>query len=478
MKKEVHPLEQIFHPKSIAVFGASNKVTTMGTYQLLNIIGSGFKGRIYPIHPKLDEVQGLKAYKSVLDLPEVPDLALITIRSEAVIQVFEELGKKGCKRAIVISGGFKEIGEQGKKRERKLIEVAKKYGIRFVGPNCIGIINPWLPINTTMYPYELKPGYIGMASHSGTYVTQVLPWLKKLGIGYAKAVSLGNEASIDIVDAIQYYGEDEKVKAIALYVEGIRRPREFLEVAKKVSKKKPIVALYVGGTKAGARSGQSHTGAMSGPDEIYDGVFKQCGIIRAPDVASLYEWAFALATQPPLLGRRIAICTHSGGPATSLADACERIGFEVPEFSLALQKRIQEQIPETGSARNPVDITFSVDLEALYYRLPELILSSGEVDGVILHGIEGESYYYHFIDVAPKTFNFPLEEMKKYLEAVFKKLAELPHKFSKPIVASSFMGREDSAVAQVQDSGIPCYPTPDRAVLAMKALYLRGKFTS
>ena len=473
--KENHPLHRIFHPRSIAVFGASNKPTTMGTYQLLNILSSGYQGKVYPVHPKLSEVQGLKAYPSARELPEAPDLALITIPRDAVLEVFKDLGERGCQRAIVISGGFKEVGEEGREKEQELVKIARSYGIRFVGPNCIGIINPWLPLNTTMYPYKQNPGYIGLASHSGTYVTQVLPWLEKSGIGYARAVSLGNEADLNIVDAIEYYGEDEQVKSIALYIEGIRRPKEFLKVAKRVSRKKPIVALYVGGTRAGARSGVSHTGALSGSDEIYQGVFNQCRIIRAPDVASLYEWAFALATQPPLKGKRIAICTHSGGPATSLADACERAGFEVREFSPKLQKRIRQLIPATGSARNPVDMTFSVNLDALYFQLPELILSSGEVDGLILHGIEGESYYTHFVQASHGRLKIPVEELSGYLRGILKKLAQLPARFSKPIVSSSFMGREDSAVALVQDLGIPCYPSPERAVLAMKALYLRGQ---
>jgi len=471
--KSNNPLGDIFHPRSIVVYGASEKLTTMGTYQLLNLKGIGYPGRIYPIHPKLESIQGLKAYRSVLDLPEVPDLALLTINAEAVIKVFEELGKAGVKRAIVISGGFKEVGEEGRKREQELVKVAKKYGIRFTGPNCIGVINPYYPLNVTMYPYRMRPGAIGLASHSGTYVTQSLVYLEKFGIGYAKAVSLGNEASIDIVDAIDYFAEDETVKSIALYIEGIRRPGEFLSVAKSASKKKPIVAVYVGGTLAGARSGGSHTGAMAGKDEIYDGVFKQAGIIRAPDMQSLYEWAFTLAHQPGLKGKRIAVCTNAGGPATSLADGLERAGLEVPEFSPSLQEKIRKMLPPTGSAKNPVDMTYSVDLEVPYYKIPLLILESGEVDGMVIHGVGGGSWYDQLSHNQDNTIKFPFEEMKKWMEAIFKKLAELPGLTGKPIVTSSFAGREDSAVALVQDMGLPCFPTPERAVLAMAQLRLK-----
>lgn len=464
------PLEQIFNPRSIAVFGASEKLTTMGTYQLMNLRGSGYPGKIYPIHPKLAEIQGLQAYQSVADLAEVPELALVTINAESAIRVFEELGKAGVKRAIVISGGFKEVGAEGRKREQELAEVAKKYGIRFVGPNCIGIINPWYPLNLTMYPYRMKPGAIGLASHSGTYVTQSLVYLEKFGIKYAKAVSLGNEANIDIVDAIEYFGEDEKIKAIALYIEGIRRPREFLAAAKNAGAKKPLVAVYVGGTVAGARSGSSHTGAMAGADEIYEAVFKQAGIIRAPDVQSLFEWSFTLAHQPRLKGNRIAVCTNAGGPATSLADALERAGFIVPEFSPALQDQIKKMVPPTGSAKNPVDMTYSIDLEAPYLKIPLLILESGEVDGMVIHGIGGGSWYQGLSEQQTGNFQFPLEEMSLWCDTVFQKLAKIPETTGKPIVTSSFAGREDSAVALVQDLGLPCFPTPERAVLAMAKL--------
>ncbi len=464
------PLEQIFHPKSIAVFGANENLTTMGTYQLMNIKGIGYPGRIYPIHPKLETVQGLKAYRSVSDLPEVVDLALITINAESAVKVIEDLGKAGVKRAIVISGGFKETGEAGLALEQKLVKAAQKYGIRFIGPNCIGIINSWYPINTTMYPYRQKPGAIGLASHSGTYVTQTLVYLEKFGISYAKAVSLGNEASIDIVDTIEYFTDDEKVKVIALYLEGIRRPREFLAAAKRASAAKPVVAIYVGGTVAGARSGGSHTGAMSGADKIYDGMFRQAGIIRAPDIQSLYEWAFTLARQPRLKGNRIAICTNAGGPATSLADACEREGFEVPVFSPELQRKIKELLPETGSAKNPVDVTFSVDLEVPFYKLPKMILESGEVDGLAIHGVGGGSWYAELSEQGKGAFKFPLEEMGKWMDAIFKKLAALPEQLGMPIVTSSFSGREDSAVALVQDLGLPCFLTPERIVPALAKL--------
>lgn len=467
---EENPLDKILSPSSIVIFGASENITTMGTYQLLNLRASGFPGRIYPVHPKLENIQGLKAYQSVLLLPEIPELALITIPPDQVLKVMDELGRKGTKRAIVISGGFKEIGEQGEEREKALKKIATQYGIRFLGPNCIGVLNPWNPLNITMYPYKQSPGYLSIASQSGTYVTQVLPYLEKFGIGYSKAISLGNEADIDVVDALEYLEKDERTKAIALYLEMIRRPREFIEIGKRVTKKKPVLVLFVGGTEAGARSGQSHTGAMAGSDEIHSACFKQAGMLRVPDVQSLFEWGFTLAMLPRLKGKRIGICTHSGGPATSLADACNRVGLDVPEFSEELQGKIKPFIPKTGSAKNPVDLTFSIDMEALYLKIPKLILESGEVDGLLLHGIGGESYYEDLQKLDNGMIKFPVKELAYYMKKIFTGLQELSKKLEIPIICSAFIGREDNAVAMVQDSGIPCFLTPERAVLAMRAL--------
>ncbi len=466
-----NPLHRIFNPGSIAIFGASEKMSTMGTFQLVNILGGGFPGNVYPVHPNLDMVQGLKAYRSALDLPEAPDLAQIVINAKAVPGVMRDLGERGCRRAIVISGGFKEMGDYGKRLEDEVNDIAGHYGIRFVGPNCIGVINPYLPINTTFFYYFNRPGHIGLASHSGTYVTQILAYLAKRGIGYSKAVSLGNEANIDVVDALEYYEQDEQTRAIALYLEVIRRGPDFIRVAKRLSRKKPIVALYVGGTEAGARSGLSHTGAMAGSDEIYDAAFAQAGVIRAPDVQSLYNWALALSEQPRLAGPRIAIVTHSGGPATSLADACDRSGLKVPQFSSALQERLRPFIPITGSGRNPVDITFGMDMKALFLEIPKAIFESGEVDGLIMHGIDGGNLFKGIKAKGSHIINMPMDQAKMFMGHIARELHDLCAKAGKPVVISAFSDRDgDPVVGEFQDLGIPVYETPEQAVSAMAVL--------
>jgi acyl-CoA synthetase (NDP forming) len=472
-----NPLKRILHPRSIAVFGASEKITTMGTYQLINIFQGGFPGRVYPVHPNRDTVQGLKAYARAQDLPEAPDLALITVPTRAVPGVMRDLGRRGIKRAIIISGGFKEMGEDGRRLESEVVEIARGFGIRFLGPNCIGVINPYLPLNTTMYYYFQRPGHMAMASHSGTYVTQVLPYLQRRGIGYSRGISLGNEADIDIVTALEYLAEDEDTRAIALYLEVIRRGSEFIRTARRVSRIKPVVAVYVGGTEAGSRSGASHTGAMAGSDEIYNGAFAQTGILRAQDVQSLYNWAFCLSEQPGPTGPRMAIITHSGGPATSLADACNRHGLDVPEFSPGLKKRVEKFMPATGSSRNPVDVTFGVDMKALFLDIPEAILDSGEVDGLILHGVGGGQYFQDMGRLAKGAVQFPpAERMEKFMSYVTQGLHRICQEAKKPVVCSAFSDRtEDPVVAELQDLGIPCFDTPEQAVSAMAALRRIGR---
>jgi acetyltransferase len=466
-----HPLHQIMHPRSVAVVGASNDHFKMGSIQLINLLAGKYSGKIYPIHPQQDPILGLKAYRSGKELPEPVDLAIVTIPPASVPEVLRDLGERGGKRAIIISGGFRELGERGKVLEAQIVGIARQYGIRFLGPNCIGVIHPAFHLNPTMYPYTHQPGPVGVASQSGTYVTQILPLLARSQIGYSQAFSVGNGADLDLVDCLEYLGGDPDTRAIALYIEGIHRSREFLRVASEVSKRKPIVALYIGGTEAGARSAASHTGSISGPDFLYEALFKQAGVIRAHSVEDLFEWAWALASQPLPKGKNMAILTHSGGPASSLADACNRWGLKVPVFSPTLQDRIRRLLPQTASSSNPVDLTFFMDVSVLMEKLPQIILEDPSIDGLLLHGIIGSSYVRSMEAVAKNWMKLPpYEQMRGFFQPPMESFAGLPGKFGKPVIASSFNEREDDAVAFVQDRRLPCYRAPERAVRAMAAL--------
>jgi acyl-CoA synthetase (NDP forming) len=467
-----NPLQLLMNPRSVAVVGASNDFFKMGTIQALSIIKDGYAGKFYPIHLKEKTVLGYPAFKEASDLPEVPDLVVFIVPNKAMTTLLVDFGKIGTKRAIVVTAGFKETGAAGRKMEEQINAIAQQYGIRFVGPNCLGIINSENSLNTTVFPLTTGPGLLGFASQSGTYVTQVLPYLRKKGIRLSKAISLGNEANIDMVDALEYLGEDEQTKAIILYIEGIRDGRRFVEVARRVTQRKPVVAQYVGGSASGARAGSSHTGAMAGPDFLYDGIFKQAGIIRVHSIEDLYAHGWALATQPPLLGKRVGIVTNSGGPGTAIAYTCDKAGMEVPCLSDHLQEEIRSKIAPHASASNPVDMTFDVSMEKLTTTLPEMITKSGEVDAIVLHGIVHSGF---MTEVSSHLRDFigglSYEDLLKGTKSVKRDAFDLPHKCSIPFLISSFFDHEDNYTKSYQDANTPVFNSPENAARALGSLY-------
>jgi acetyltransferase len=467
-----NPLHLLMNPKSIAVAGANNTPTKMGTIQALSVLKDGYQGKFYPIHPTEKTVLGRTAYASPQDLPEVPDLALLIVPIKAVVSLLEDFGKIGTKRAIVVTAGFRETGDAGQDMENKLNEVARRYGIRFVGPNCLGVINSQVFLNTTVYPFPQEPGLLGFASQSGTYVTQALPYLRKRGIRFSKAISLGNEANIDIADALEFLGEDEQTKAIILYIEGIRDGRRFIEIARKVTPHKPVLAQYVGGSVSGARAGMSHTGAMSGPDFLYNGIFKQAGIIRVGSVEELYDHGWTLAAQPLPQGRRVGVLTNSGGPSSSISYTCDLVGLEVPRFSAGLQKEIRKHLQPHAASANPVDLTFDRGMEKLAITIPEIIIKSGEIDALIMHGIMHSGFlreiYNHVLDFIG---SISFEEFLSFTEPVIKEVFELPRKYNMPLIISSFFGQEDSYTKGFQENNIPVFHSPEKTARALGSLY-------
>ena len=467
-----NPLEQLINPRSIAFLGASNNPMKMGTIQALSIIKDGFPGQFYPLHQTEKEVLGYRAYQSAFDLPEVPDLVMFVLPAHLVVEILEDFGKIGTKRAIVITAGFRETGEKGLQLEEKLKEVADRYGIRFLGPNCMGILNTSLPLNVTVLPFKGQPGLLGMVSQSGTYITQSLDYLAKKGIRFSKAISVGNEANLDITDCLEYLGQDEQTKAIALYIEGLKDARRFLETARRITPYKPVVAQYVGGSSAGARAGSSHTGAMAGPDYLYDGLFKQAGILRVHSVEELYNQGWVLATQPPLQGRRIAVLTNSGGPGTAMAHICNQGGLEIPTFSAALQEAIGPHVMPFASTGNPVDLTVQLETSVLSSVLPELIMKSGEIDGLVIHGLMGEGFmkalYPHLADLLGGISE---EDLIGQFKVNMETPLSLPAKYGLPVIFSSFFGREDNFTAAYQDHNIPFFDGPEKAASGMVALH-------
>lgn len=470
-----NPLHLLMNPQSIAVAGANNNPSKMGTIQALNIVKGGYGGRFYPIHPVEKTVLGCPAYATPEDLPEAPDLAILIVPIRAVASLLEGFGKIGTKRAIVITAGFKETGAAGRDMEKKINEIANRYQMRFVGPNCMGIINSGISLNTTVLATSREPGLLGFASQSGTFLSQTLPYLNKRGIRFSKAISLGNEANINMIDALEYLGEDEQTKAIILYIEGIREGRRFLDVARNITPHKPIAALYVGGSASGARAGLSHTGAMAGPDFLYNGIFKQAGIIRVNTIEDLYYHGWTLATQPPMRGKRVGVMTNSGGPSTTISYTCDAVGLEVPRFSDGLQNEIRKHIEPHASASNPVDMTFDLSMNKLALTLPEMVMKSGEVDAVVLHGTMMTGYLKEVYPTLKDIIgNISLEDFLKYGQmdrTVANETFELPSKYNMPMLISSFFDHEDNYIKGYQDTNTPVFYSPENTARALGSLY-------
>ncbi|MBN2078495.1 MAG: acetate--CoA ligase family protein, partial [Spirochaetes bacterium] len=466
-----NPLHHLMNPASIAIAGAGNNFMKMGTMHALSIVKDGYTGKLYPVHPREKSVIGLPAYPSVADLPETPDLAFLVVPANQVLPLMEEFGARGTKSAVIITAGFGETGPEGIGMQERLKDISRNYGIRFLGPNCMGIINTAISLNTTVMPYTFGEGSLGFASQSGTYVTQSIPYLGKHGIRFSKAISVGNSANIDITDALEYMGDDDKTKAISLYIEGLKDIPRFIEVARKITPVKPVLAQYVGGSGAGARSSKSHTGSMAAPDYLYDGLFRQAGIIRAGSVEELYHYGNILALQPQLRGRRIGVVTNSGGPGSAMANVLEQGGFEVPEFSKELQEKIRPLMPAHAPCGNPVDLTFSMDIEVLSVKIPELVLGSGEVDGITMHGVMRSGFLIAAYDHVKEFLGgASVEKLLETLPDNSEKNVKTLKDADRPVAVSSFYDRDDDYTRAYQDGGIPVFDSPEKAAGAMLTL--------
>jgi 4-hydroxybutyryl-CoA synthetase (ADP-forming) len=371
-------------PQSIAVIGASEK-PGVGKAIFSNIM-NGYKGKIYPITPSNPTVFGLKAYKSVLDIPEEVDLAVVATPNKIVPAVMEEVGKKKIKGAIIVSAGFKEVDEHGARLEKEIASVGKKYGIRIIGPNCLGImsLSQRNMMNATFLKITPKYGGIALVSQSGAICAATVEDAIAQGIGFSKVISMGNKVDMDENDILELLSEDPETKVIVMYLEDIHDGRRFLEIAKKITvdSKKPIIVLKAGRTPEGAKAAMSHTGALMGSDEIYDSLFIQSGVIRVDTMQDLFDLSTAFSKQPvPPAQGGVVIVSNAGGPAIISTDACSKYGLKMADISLSTEA-IAKVIPPHGSARNPVDIVGDADYNRFEKVLVE-VLSNQNVGSVI-----------------------------------------------------------------------------------------------
>jgi acyl-CoA synthetase (NDP forming) len=458
------------------MFGASNRFAAMGTNLLSSIMALGFEGEIFPVHPKEKEVMGLKAYPSVEELPEVPDLAFMVLPTKVVPQTLEACGQKGIKQAIIVSGGFKEVGGSGIALEKEICDIAEKYEIRFVGPNCIGVVNTHHKFNATYFPYQQQAGFIGMASQSGSFVTQMFDYLASFGMGYSAGISVGNEANIDLVDCLEYLGACPHTKVISLYIETIRRGKAFIEMARSIVPQKPIVAYYVGGSEAGKRATFSHTGALSGPDRLYDGIFRQSGVIRAHSIEEMFDFCMCLGMCPKPKGNRVVIQTHSGGPGAVAADVCSREGLVLNPITDQTLEKLNQYMPHTGSTNNPIDITYSKNSMDYYVSIPKVLVEDESSDSVLIYFLMPDHSVRRAMEGYGITGDKALEQAGSFIDKQSKTVAELIRGFKKPFIGFSFYTRENRFIKNLQDHGVAVLSSPARAARALAAMVRYEKY--
>ncbi|MFX1323252.1 MAG: acetate--CoA ligase family protein [Promethearchaeota archaeon] len=475
-----HFLHGFLNPKSIAIYGANNKGNSLAGLQIMNLIKSGYDGKVYPIHLKLQTVMGFKAYKAIANVPEIPDLVVIVLPAKVVPQIFRECGDKGVKRIVLISGGFRElIGDRKNTLTEEINEIATEYGIRYIGPNCLGVFNNWYGSEKenksfNIYIWEnLERSKFSIASQSGTLSCHIWYDPENLDLGLGRSLSVGNEANIDIVDCLEYYKDDPYTEIIGLYIEELKRGKRFLELAREITPKKPIIAIYGGGSEAGNRALQSHTGALAGDSRIFDAIFKEAGIIRTDYVQEFLDIALILSRGTLPNGNRLGIITNSGGPGAMVANNAEKHGLVVPEFSEGVQQELKEILPPMASFKNPIDCTFDMNLPYFYITLPELLMKSGEVDAIIQYGVVGFQDViddYLSYDKIAKYAEFqhqPEEVIDSLAIKLVKPTMRNSEKYSVPILHVSPMNFNNPWSKRLRENGAILFRLWDRPVNAL-----------
>jgi len=442
-------MKHILEPASIAVVGAAREEGKLGNIVLRNLISSGFKGKLYPINPKAEEILGLKCYKSVDEIEGTVDLAVFLVKGPLVPPLLQEAAEKGVKAAIIISAGFKEIGEEGEELERQVQEIVKERGIRVLGPNCLGVINTFHNMNATFTANYPEQGPLAIISQSGAICTTILDWNQETHVGFSRFVSVGNKADVDEADLVEYIGADDETKVIGMYIEGAERGREFMNTAKEASKRKAIVTLKAGRSASGARAASSHTGSISGSDSIWDAAMDQAGVIRAKDMDELFDYCLVFSKLSLPDDEGLAIVTNAGGLGVMSADACHDHGVLLAELDQSTINKLLVGLTKEASPYNPVDIVGDADAKRVRFAV-ETVLEDKNVK--CLAAIFGPN---DIID----------------LVAIAEVLADCTRKTDIPIIASFIGGKQVApGVARLLELGIPNFDIPDRAVRAVAAL--------
>jgi acetyl coenzyme A synthetase (ADP forming)-like protein len=378
-------LRPFFHPRSVAVVGASRNPTSIGYRILEALVVNRFHGPVYPVNAKAAVVGCIRAYPSLRELPEPVDLAIVAVPRDAVLPVVDDCAARGVRALVVITAGFAEVNAEGRALQQALVNKVRGYGMRMIGPNCLGLVNadPAVQLNASFSPVFPPPGRVAMSSQSGALGLAILAAARRFQLGLSTFVSVGNKADVSGNDLLQYWEEDTATDVILLYLESFGNPRRFARIARRVSQRKPIVAIKGGRTSAGGRAAGSHTAALAASETAVDALFHQTGVIRAETLEEMFDLAAALGSQPLPAGRRVGIITNAGGPAILCTDMCEAGGLAVPELSASTKSRLAEFLPAAASLGNPVDLIASASPEQ-YQRAITTVLSSGEIDALIV----------------------------------------------------------------------------------------------
>ncbi len=449
--EKAEQLQAIFSPRSVAVIGASAKPQSLGRAVFANLLFAGYSGCVYPVNTKAKSVLGVRAYPTVMDVPDEVDLAVIMVPAEFVPQVLKDAGRKGCKGAIVISAGFKEIGGNGVQLERQLQAVAQEYGMAVVGPNCFGVINtdPLVSLNATFSRSFPLGGKIAFISQSGAVGVAALEYAAAEKIGFSKFISIGNKADLNENDVLAALAEDPETDVILLYLEALEDPKEFLRLARLISEKKPILGVKSGRTLEGAKAAASHTGALVGSDEVYDSLFAQCGVLRVDTLEELFRLGMAFAKQPLPRGNRVAIVTNAGGPGIMATDNSVRYGLHLAGLDPKTTANLMAGLPPTVSLNNPIDLIGDAD-ESRYGLAMQAVLTDDNVDGVIV---------------------ICVPQMLTNLEAISKAIVPQAQLSNKPVFAVYMAtGNIEDSLKILDAAQIPHYRFPEDAARALSAM--------
>jgi acyl-CoA synthetase (NDP forming) len=457
-------LDPIFRPRSVAIVGASNNPDRWGYHTAHNVLNwSQFRGQVYPINSKEESVHGLKAYKSVTEVPGPIDLAVIVVNASQVVEVFRQCVEKGVGGAVIITAGFAEAGADGAGLQQELVQLSKQSGIRFVGPNCNGLWTSAARLNLCFWDL-VKPGPTAFISQSGTMGDYLFEVSLGKGYGFSKLVSSGNQASLDVCDYLEYLTDDEDTKAVVLYLEGVKDGRRFLEVARKATARKPVLAYKVGRTEVGARAAATHTASLTGSMQAFDAACLQAGVQICDHMLEMFDLAEALACQPLPRGDRIGIASGGGGFCVVTAEACARLGLKVPVLDQAAQRQVLEHVREfSPSPLNPLDL-IARKSHLDYGAAIEILAKQDYIDGLI---------------VMPPYGSFrrtaSVESMKGLVECC-SIIAEIPRKYGKPVIAFSMREYKSTATYEILKRGeIPFFESPETCARAMRALCSYGE---